>query len=61
MIEANGQVLTGEDLAAAERIAERLGAFYMSLYCTSEGLQAFVIDNGGGEHLGVKIATREGT
>ena len=55
MIKAEGLSLTEAEWNAAAEVAARLRAREMSLYRTSEGLRAYVVDVGGGEHLGVKV------
>ena len=55
IITAEGLTLTDDEQDAAIRVARRLNATKVSLYRTSEGLRAFVVDAGGGEHLGVKV------
>lgn len=47
--------LTAYERARVEGIAKRMDATLMSLYRRSDGLYAFVVDGGGGEHLGVRI------
>jgi hypothetical protein len=56
-IETNDLSLTTAERESAERIAARLNATAMSLFRTSDGLRAFVIDAGGGEHTGVQVGT----
>lgn len=54
-IETNDLALTETEREAAEWMAARMNAKSMSLYRTSQGLKAFVVDGGGAEHLGVLI------
>lgn len=54
-IHTNGTEPTEAEQTAVERMAERLNATLVSLYRTSEGLRAYVIDGGGGEHIGVPV------
>jgi ribosomal protein L37AE/L43A len=46
-----------DELAAVTRIAHRLTAVRMSLYRTSQGLRAYIVDAGGGEHTGVRVTS----
>jgi len=55
MIRDNGLALTEREKDAVWALEKRLGAAEVSLYRTSEGLRAFVVDGGGAEHLGVKV------
>jgi hypothetical protein len=55
IIHRNGLELTDAEEIALGKCAKRLTAQTMSLYQTSEGLRAFVIDYGGAEHPGVPI------
>lgn len=54
-IQLNDLELTPAERAGVEQIAERLNATVMSCYRRSDGLFAFVVDAGGGEHHGVRI------
>jgi hypothetical protein len=56
MIAENGVTLTDDERASLMHVAQRLDADRVSLYRTSEGLRAYVIDTGGGEHVGVAIS-----
>lgn len=47
--------LTPDEYTRATQEATRLGATFMSLYRTSEGLRAYVKGPAGEDHLGVKI------
>jgi hypothetical protein len=55
-IRTNDLDLTPDEHEAVERAAERFNAKLVSLYRTSTGLRAYIIDGGGGEHLGQPIA-----
>jgi hypothetical protein len=52
----NGIELAPFQVREVERIAARLNATFVSLYRRSDGLFAYVVDGGSGEHLGVKIS-----
>jgi hypothetical protein len=52
----NGIELAPFQEAEIRRIAERLNATFVSLYRRSDGLFAYVVDEGNGEHLGVKVS-----
>jgi hypothetical protein len=51
----NGQTLTPVEELALARTIERLDATYVALYRAADDLTAFVIDSGGGRHLGVRL------
>jgi hypothetical protein len=55
-IRTNGLRLTAWEREATARAARRLRAETMSLYRMSTGLYAYVVDEGGGEHVGVRIS-----
>lgn len=57
-IKLNDLTLTDAEHEAVARVAERMKARSMSLYRTSEGLRAFIIDGAGAAHLGVPIGRR---
>jgi hypothetical protein len=59
IIHRNGLELTDAEEIALGECAKRLTAQTMSLYQTSEGLRAFVIDYGGAEHPGVPIVPND--
>ena len=54
-IQTNGTEPTAAEMAAVQRVAGRLHAKIISLYRRSDGLFAYVIDQGDGEHTGVAI------
>jgi ribosomal protein L37AE/L43A len=48
--------LSDDERAAVTHVAVRLRAVHVSLYRSSDGLRAYVVDSGGGEHTGVSVA-----
>lgn len=55
-VRTNGTAPTTVERAAIDRTSTRMRARLVSLYRTSRGLQALVIDAAGAEHLGVTLA-----
>src|SRR3954447_9648165 len=51
----NGLRLTPVEELQLARTIERLKATYVSLYRTSEGLAAFIVDRAGGRHLRIRV------
>lgn len=56
VVQVNDIVLTAEEAASVLTIARRMNAAEISLYKTSEGLKAVVIEHSGARHPDVPIS-----